>query len=61
MFELTISTTSDKQSYIDDIYQKLNPEIKKDLGVIVRQNYGGRSYLSLAIKPEKKDYYKAKF
>lgn len=60
MFELTISTTADKQSYIDDIYQKLGLEVKKDLGVIARQNYGGRSYLGLAVKPEKKEYYKAK-
>lgn len=60
MFELTISTTADKQAYIDDIFQKLNPDVKRDLGVIVRQNYGGRSYLGLAIKSEKKEFYKAK-
>ena len=29
MFELTISTSLDKQSYINELYKKLLPEIKK--------------------------------
>lgn len=59
MFELTISTTADKQFYIDDFYHKLISVVKKDLGIVIKQNYHGRSYLTMAIKDAQKDYFKA--
>ena len=60
MFELSISTTSDKQHYINDIFDKLKDELKADKGVGVKYNYGGRSYYSIAVLEKKKEYYKSK-
>ncbi len=60
MFELTISTTADKQFYIDDFYHKLISEIKKELGVVIKQNYHGRSHLTVAVKDAHKEYIKAR-
>ena len=59
MFELTISTTIDKQNYIEDLFKKLEADIKLNSGVIIKQNYRGRSHCSLAIPNEKKEYYKS--
>lgn len=60
MFELTISTRLDKQSYISKLYKSLIDEIKSVSGVAIKQNFKGRSYFSLAVKSEDKDYFKAK-
>ena len=60
MFELTLSTTIDKQTYICEIFKKLSQEIKQDSGIIIKQNSNGRAYLALAVDDSKKDYYKAK-
>lgn len=60
MFELTISTTSDKQHYINDIYEKLKDEIKSSSGLSTKYNYGGRSYYSIAVQEKLKEYYKSK-
>ena len=60
MFELTISTTLDKQSYISELLKKLKAEIAKDKGVIAKEHVGGRSKLAIAVPLEKKEYYKAK-
>ena len=60
MFELSISTTTDKQHYICDIFNKLKKEIKCDEGVAIKCNYSGRSYFSFAVPDKKKDYYKSK-
>ena len=60
MFELSISTTSDKQHYICDIFDKLKKEIKSDGGVSLQFNYRGRSYFSIAVSDKKKEYYKSK-
>ena len=60
MFELSISTTSDKQHYICDIFNKLKKEIKSDEGVAIKFNYSGRSYFSFAVSDKKKEYYKSK-
>lgn len=60
MFELSISTTIDKQHYIAELYDKIKDEIKKEYGIIVKFNYLERSYLSIAVAEKKKEYYKAK-
>lgn len=60
MYELSISTTTDKQHYIQELYNKLSEEIKKEFGVAVKFNYLGRSYFSIAVSEKKKEYYKSK-
>lgn len=60
MFELTLSTTIDKQIYLGEVFKKLNQDIKQDEGIIVKQNSCGRAYLALAVNEKKKEYYKSK-
>ena len=60
MFELTLSTTIDKQMYLGELFSKVSSEIKQDEGIIVKQNNNGRAYLALAVDDCKKDYYKSK-
>lgn len=60
MFELTISTTSDKQQYIAALEQLLSAEIKSDAGLTAKINHGGRSSFVLAVPMQKKEYYKSK-
>lgn len=60
MFELSISTSIDKQNYINDLFKKLSLEIKKDAGIVVKQNYYNRAYIAIAIDKKKKDYYISK-
>ena len=59
MFELSISTTIDKQHYIQELYEKLKDEIKSEYGIAVKFNYCGRSYFSIAVSEKKKEYYKS--
>jgi len=60
MFELTLSTTLDKQLYLSKLFAKLSCEIKRDAGLIAKQNLNGRAYLALAVDEDKKEYYKSK-
>lgn len=60
MFELTLSTTIDKQSYIQELFKKLSQEIKKDSGILTKHISGGRISLAIAIDSAKKEYYKTK-
>lgn len=60
MFELSISTTIDKQKYISDLHKKLFLEVKRDGGIAIKQNYRKRSYFALAVPETKKEYYKSK-
>ena len=60
MFELTLSTTIDKQIYLSQLFSKLSEEIRQDAGVIAKQNNSGRTYLVVAVDEEKKEYYKSK-
>ena len=60
MFELTLSTTIDKQIYLSQLFSKLSGEIRQDAGVIAKQNNSGRAYLLVAVDENKKEYYKAK-
>lgn len=60
MFELSISTTTEKQKYISDIHKKLALEIKSDGGIAIKQNFQGRSYFALAVPESKREFYQAK-
>ena len=60
MFELTLSTTIDKQTYLGDCFNLLHQDVKQDAGIIVKQNNNGRAYLALAVDENKKEYYKSK-
>lgn len=60
MFELTISISADCQFYINDIFKSLEAEVKGDKGILIKQNYAGRTSLALAVPQTKKEYYKAK-
>ncbi len=60
MFELTLSTTLDKQKYLGQFFSKLSKEIKQDGGVVISQNTNGRTYVAIAVEDDKKEYYKAK-
>lgn len=60
MFELTISTSLDKQSYINELYKKLLPEIKNVSGICIKENLNKRCHFSIAIRKEEKEYFKAK-
>ena len=60
MFELSISTIQNKQQYINELYEKLKPEIKTDKGIVVKQNSYGRISLAIAVPEIKKEYYKSK-
>lgn len=60
MFELSVSTTVDKQSYINELYKKMFYEVKKDSGIVIKQNYRGRSFFAIAVDDNKKEYYRSK-
>ena len=60
MFELTLSTTIDKQRYLGEFFSRFGQEIRGDSGVVVNQNSNGRAYLAIAVDEAKKEYYKAK-
>lgn len=60
MFELMVSISDDKSAFIDELHQKLGSEIKRDGGIIVKQNYDGRASLALAVQRQKREYYKSK-
>lgn len=60
MFELTLSTTVDKQSYIQELFKKIEEDVKNDSGILTKHISGGRIYLAIAVKKEKKEYYKSR-
>ena len=60
MFEITLSIKADAQNYFCDIYKRLYGEVKKDSGILIKQNYRGRCFLAFALREDKKEYYKAK-
>ena len=59
MFELTLCLACERQRFISDFFKQIEKEIKKDNGIVVKQNYGGKSYLAMAICDEKKEYMKS--
>ncbi len=60
MFELTLCLSIERQKYLSEFYKHLHPSIKKDAGIIIKHNSDGKSYLSIAVKEESKEYIKAK-
>ncbi len=60
MFELTLSTSVNKQKYLCSLYKQLADDVKSDGGIITKHNHQGRSYLAIAVTVDKKEYYKAK-
>ncbi len=60
MFELTLCLAFERQKYISEFYKSMLECIKQDDGIIVKHNSRGKSYLSIAVNVEKKDYLKSK-
>ena len=56
MFELTLCLACERQKFISSFFKQIEKDIKKDGGIIVKQNFGGKSYLAIAVVDEKKDY-----
>jgi len=54
MFEITISTTKSKSADISFLIERLRPMVKNVKGIMVCEEFEGRSKLAIAIKKEKK-------
>lgn len=59
VFELTLCLACERQKFISSFFKQIEKDIKKDGGILVKQNYGGKSYLAIAVNDEKKDYLKS--
>ena len=59
MFELTLCLPVDMQKHICEFFKSIEKEIKKDLGIIVKQNMFGKSYLAIAVSDERKELLKS--
>jgi hypothetical protein len=59
VFELTLCLACERQKFISSFFKQIEKDIKKDGGILVKQNYGGKSYLAIAVVDEKKDYLKS--
>lgn len=60
MFELTLCLSFERQKFISEFYKEISPSIKRDAGIIIKHNSGGKSFLSLAVSDDKKEYIKSK-
>lgn len=60
MFELTLCVCFERQKYISTFYKNLLPIVKSDNGIIIKHNSSGKSYLSIAVSENKKEYLKSK-
>ena len=60
MFELTLCLSFERQRYLSEFYKLISPIVKGDSGIIIKHNSCGKSYLSLAVSEDKKEYIKAK-
>ena len=60
MFELSLSTSINKQKHICEIYKNLNLMVKADGGIITKHNHQNRCYVVIAVPECKKEYYKAR-
>lgn len=60
MFELTLCLCFERQKYISFFYKNLLPIVKSDSGIIIKHNSGGKSYLSIAVSENKREYIKSK-
>lgn len=59
MFELTLCLDFERQKYISEFYKTKLSGIKKELGVIIKHNSEGKSYISFAVQDSKKEYLKS--
>lgn len=59
MYELTLCLPAEKQKYVLEFCKTFEKELKKNNGIIVKQNAGGKSYLAIAVCENKKDYLKS--
>ena len=60
MFELTLCLSFERQKFISEFYKEISPSIKAGAGIIIKYNCAGKSYLSLAVSDEKKEFIKSK-
>ena len=60
MFELTICLSFERQKFISEFYKLISPSIKGGAGIVIKHNSGGKSYLSLAVSKENKEFIKSK-
>lgn len=60
MFELTLCLCFERQKYISSFYKIMLPVVKSDSGIIIKHNSDGKSYLSIAVSENKKEYVKSK-
>ena len=60
MFELTLCLAFDRQKYISHFYKSMLDFVKQEDGIIVKHNSGGKSYLSIAVNDNKREYIKSK-
>ena len=60
MFELTLCLSFERQKYLSEFYKSISSSIKGDAGIIIKHNSAGKSYLSLAVAEEKKEYIKSR-
>jgi len=60
MFELTLCLSFERQKYLSEFYKSVSSSIKGDAGIIIKHNSAGKSYLSLAVPDDKKEYIKAR-
>ena len=60
MFELTLCLAFDKQKYISQFYKTMVDNVKKEDGIIIKYNSGGKSYLSIAVNEIHREYIKSK-
>lgn len=59
MYELTLCLTAEKQKYVFEFCKTVEDDIKKNNGIMVKQNAGGKCYLAMAIDEKHKDYLKS--
>lgn len=60
MFELTLCVSFERQKYISKFYKTMLSSVRNDSGIIIKHNSEGKSYLSIAVSDEKKEYIKSK-
>lgn len=59
MFELTLCLDASRQKYICEFYKRIEKDVKKSGGIIVKQNTGGKCYLAMAVGDPQKEYLKS--
>lgn len=57
MWEFTLIYNKEKAFYLDFIFSRLEHQVKFVNGIIIKQNFGGRARVSLAVPKKQKDYF----